>query len=500
MSMDRSIRLAFGVVVAGLISAAASAQTPAGQWSGTYTLSIPVSSCQNKTYTSSGNVTVTFLQSGTSLSGRIDLTNVVLPDSSCKTTTSEVTSSIMGTISGSSITWVFPNDPNATRFAGSIVGDSVVAQISDNSGGTGSLTMTRAAGDAAAVDVTGSWGGTYSFTDRCSNGATQSYTGAMTLGLTQSGVNAGGVMTMQNVPLYDQNCRKITALTVQLGAVGTISGSTWTGGAFDPTGSFEFPLTATISAASMNGTVAGANTTSTTGTFALTRANTVPPASDFSGTYEGTYSETDNETSRCLNIGALRFSGSATLSLVQAGTEVAGSIVFHDAQDVSSDGFGNCLIVGIGDEILPLYGTLSGNTVTLTLPIGGNAVDQFTVTFNGTTANGTIADSFGDSASFTATKSVSVVPPVINSFIASRSSIVSGESVTLSWSTSNATSVTIDNGAGAQPVTGSVTVSPLRTTIYTLTATDAAGSVSAQTTVTVTPPGPKRRAVRRSLP
>jgi hypothetical protein len=497
MSMDRSLRLAIAVVFAVLISSTASAQTPTGQWSGTYTLSIPVSSCQNKTFTSSGNVTATFLQSGTSLLGRIDLTNVVLPDSNCKTTTSEVTSSIMGMISGSSITWNFPNDQFATQFAGSIVGDSIVAQITDNSGGTGSLTMTRATGDPAAVDVTGSWTGTYSFTDRCSNGGTQTYTGAMTLGLTQSGVNAGGVMTMQNVPLYDQSCRKITSLTVQLGAAGTISGSTFNGAAFDPTGSFEFPVTATINATTMSGTVAGANTTSTTGTFSLMRANAAVPASDLSGTYEGSYTETDNVTSTCLNFGALRFTGSATLSLAQAGTEVAGVIVFHDAQDVSSDGFGNCFVVGVGDEILPLYGTLSGNTVTLTLPLGGGATDQFTVTFDGTTANGTIADSFGDSASFTATKSVSVVPPVINSFTSSRSSIVSGESVTLSWSTSNATSVSIDNGIGAQPVSGSVSVSPLETTIYTLTATDAAGSASAQTTITVSPPGPKRRAVRR---
>lgn len=186
------------------------------------------------------------------------------------------------------------------------------------------------------------------------------------------------------------------------------------------------------------------------------------------------------------------------MTVVQSGSEMAGWIVFHHAQDVRSDGFGNCLIVSLGDQVLPLYGTLSGGTLTLILPVGGGAIDQFTVTFDGTTANGSIGDSFGDSASFTATKSVNLLPPVIHAFTASRSSIVAGESVTLSWSTSNATAVSIDNGPGAQPVTGSVSVSPLQTTIYTLTATGAAGSVSARTTVTVLPPGPKRRAVRRS--
>jgi hypothetical protein len=497
IDIDRPMRFLITTSIAALLfSASAAAQSnPTGSWSGTYTLTLQVSSCSNKTFTSSGNITTTFLETGTSLAGRIDLTNVVLPNSNCVATTSEVTSAVVGTVSGSSIAWSIPNSSNGTQFNGSIVGNSIVAQISDANGGTGSLTMTRTSGDAPAVDVTGIWSGTYSFVDRCSNNATQSYTGAMTIGLTQSGSDANGVLTLQNVPLYDQNCSKITTLNMALEAAGTVSGSTWTAAVVDPSNSFEFPITATINASAMSGTVSGANGTNTTGTFSLTRSTTTAPATDLAGSYDGTYSETDNETASCINIGALTFSGSASLSIVQAGTAISGWLIFHDAQDVSSDGLGDCFVVDVGDEILPIYGTLSGSTLTLLLPLGGGAADQFVLTFSGGTVNGTIADSFGDAATFTATMSTSAAPPVINSFAATPSSIVTGESTKLSWSTTNATSVSIDNGLGAQSVSGTVTVSPSQTTVYTLTATDAAGSVSAQATVTVVPPGPKRRAV-----
>jgi phospholipase C len=74
---------------------------------------------------------------------------------------------------------------------------------------------------------------------------------------------------------------------------------------------------------------------------------------------------------------------------------------------------------------------------------------------------------------------------------ASPTTISSGQSSTLSWTTTNATSVQVDNGIGAvQAPNGSVKVSPTQTTTYTITATGAGGSATAQVTVTVTPAGP----------
>ena len=75
--------------------------------------------------------------------------------------------------------------------------------------------------------------------------------------------------------------------------------------------------------------------------------------------------------------------------------------------------------------------------------------------------------------------------PIINSFSAVPSTINAGESSTLSWSVTDATSVTIDNAIGSVALTGTTAVNPTTTTTYTLTATNTAGSVTATTTVTV---------------
>lgn len=79
------------------------------------------------------------------------------------------------------------------------------------------------------------------------------------------------------------------------------------------------------------------------------------------------------------------------------------------------------------------------------------------------------------------------VLPVINSFIASPSIISPGGSSTLSWTVTGATTVSIDQGVGYVTFTmGSKNVSPVTTTIYRLTASNATGSRSATTQVTVT--------------
>ena len=57
--------------------------------------------------------------------------------------------------------------------------------------------------------------------------------------------------------------------------------------------------------------------------------------------------------------------------------------------------------------------------------------------------------------------------------------------MTLSWSTNNASTVTISPNVGTVTANGSTTVSPAATITYTLTATNSAGSVAATATVTV---------------
>lgn len=76
--------------------------------------------------------------------------------------------------------------------------------------------------------------------------------------------------------------------------------------------------------------------------------------------------------------------------------------------------------------------------------------------------------------------------PSISSFTASPELIAPGESSTLSWTVdSSATSVSITPGIGSVTGQTSVTVTPSTTTEYTLTATNAEGSNDATTTVTV---------------
>jgi hypothetical protein len=81
---------------------------------------------------------------------------------------------------------------------------------------------------------------------------------------------------------------------------------------------------------------------------------------------------------------------------------------------------------------------------------------------------------------------ISAQPLPSISFAATPDDIATGQNSTLVWDTTNATSVTIDNGVGSQPLSGSVDVAPTLTTTYTLTATGPGGTSTSQATVTVT--------------
>jgi len=81
--------------------------------------------------------------------------------------------------------------------------------------------------------------------------------------------------------------------------------------------------------------------------------------------------------------------------------------------------------------------------------------------------------------------SAPVAPPMISSFSASPAFISSGQTSTLSWLVSGATSLSIDNSVGDVTGTGSKVVTPSVTTTYALTARNSGGSVTASTTVTV---------------
>ena len=73
---------------------------------------------------------------------------------------------------------------------------------------------------------------------------------------------------------------------------------------------------------------------------------------------------------------------------------------------------------------------------------------------------------------------------------ASPSAIEKGQSTTLSWNSSNATGVTIDNGIGTVEPSGSRSISPATSTTYVAKATGPGGNAAAEARVTVTAPPP----------
>jgi hypothetical protein len=94
------------------------------------------------------------------------------------------------------------------------------------------------------------------------------------------------------------------------------------------------------------------------------------------------------------------------------------------------------------------------------------------LSFGGGCSNGDLSSGSGPQA------------PVILDFSANPATITTN-STTLTWSVEGATKIDIDHGVGEVTGTTSTHVNPTATTIYTLTASNAVGSNTAQTTVTV---------------
>jgi phospholipase C len=126
----------------------------------------------------------------------------------------------------------------------------------------------------------------------------------------------------------------------------------------------------------------------------------------------------------------------------------------------------------------------------LTIDSGVGKVEPGTGTVNvspsGTTTYTATATGLGGTT--TATTTVTVTPPLdlAITLTAGRGTIAKGEKVTLSWTTQNATTVSITPGVGSVNTSGSVEVAPTTTTTYTATASSAAGATKdASVTVNV---------------
>ncbi len=144
-----------------------------------------------------------------------------------------------------------------------------------------------------------------------------------------------------------------------------------------------------------------------------------------------------------------------------------------------------------GNSATLTWATTNATEVSINNGIGGVAVDGTRVVAPTNTIT-YILTATRDGKSVTCYVKVTVtdVPtplhPVCDSFTASPSIITKGQKSTLTWSTTNADSVTINNAIGTVAVDGTRVVSPTNTTNYILTATKDAKTVTCHVKVTVT--------------
>lgn len=133
--------------------------------------------------------------------------------------------------------------------------------------------------------------------------------------------------------------------------------------------------------------------------------------------------------------------------------------------------------------------TSNATSVSINNGIGAVAADGSRVVSPAVTTTYVLTVTGTNNQTTDCTTTVTVTPtpvPVCDFLTVSPTSITAGNSATLTWATTNATRVAINNGIGNVALDGSMTVSPLTTTTYTLTVFDAANVAKDTCTATVT--------------
>lgn len=137
------------------------------------------------------------------------------------------------------------------------------------------------------------------------------------------------------------------------------------------------------------------------------------------------------------------------------------------------------------------WSTANANSFSIDNGIGQVSVNggSRTVSPSQTTTYTGTATGPGGTVHCSATVTVTIAAPApVCTLSASPTSILAGGTSTITWTTNNATSVTLNQGLGAYPGTGQTVVQPNQTTTYVLTATGAGGTVTCETTITIVTP------------
>lgn len=132
----------------------------------------------------------------------------------------------------------------------------------------------------------------------------------------------------------------------------------------------------------------------------------------------------------------------------------------------------------VNRRFIPIRSFLVGSDTVFEKEISLRSRNRMTVFLRGTP---------GASISIEVRKKSAILPPEV-SFSADPQSISLGNSSTLTWTTTNAESVSIDQGIGPVDQHGTLNVSPQESTTYTITAMGPGGRATASVTVTVVSP------------
>ena len=138
--------------------------------------------------------------------------------------------------------------------------------------------------------------------------------------------------------------------------------------------------------------------------------------------------------------------------------------------------------ISLGESAILNWETADADSVTIDNDIGTvDSSGSATVSPSATTTYTLTAT--GPGGTTTATAAITVLQPPAASIDAEPGVVHAGESSTLAWTSANADSLSIDQGIGPVDPVGSITVSPLQTTTYTLTAVNSDGTTTASATI-----------------
>lgn len=143
-------------------------------------------------------------------------------------------------------------------------------------------------------------------------------------------------------------------------------------------------------------------------------------------------------------------------------------------------------VIGPGDTSILSWDVSGANSVTIEPGIGAVSPNgSLSVSPSQTTTYKLIIPGKGDDKTASCTVAVKKDSPLIASFDASPNSIKAGESAVLNWHVTGASKVTIEPDIGVAEPTGTLSVSPAKTTTYKLTASDENKKDMAYCTITV---------------